>query len=204
MNVKQISLALASLALISTGSAYAQGVSANVGPIGASVGVGPVGVGVNAGTLGDSLLGPVGPLYGAPRVLSYPAVYEDNTCSPCATTRGGLFGTGLLGGLFGRRHQLLDVSAFGNGVQIGGAGPMLYRSDALIAPSGIARTNLSGCGVSTMSAVIAPAATCASPCGPTTGLGQKVANPWLDLSLFGLGFRAGRVNPDLDMRPAGL
>ncbi|HEY9793457.1 MAG TPA: hypothetical protein V6D22_23860 [Candidatus Obscuribacterales bacterium] len=225
MNVKTISLAVASLALMSTASAYAAGISANVGPIGAGVGVGPAGVGagVNVGGLGagvnvgggyvaqPGLLGTnvitqpavLGGL-GAPTVLSYPATYTGACPTACANPCAPR--VGFLGGLFGGHHTLFDVSAFGVGAKLGGYGPDLYGprllgDNAIIYPSSarIAGAGLTGCGINTMSAVIPNA------CGGSAGLnGERVGNPWLDLGLWRFGFKAGVVNPNWDMRSVGM
>jgi hypothetical protein len=204
--MKKITLALTALALLNAGSAYAAGISANVGPVGASVGAGPVGLGagLNVGPIGTgagfydsnvlSYPAVVGgsTVLGAPTVLSYPAVYEgtNGACAtPCATTRRGFFGN-----IFRRDRALLDVSALGTGVQIGGNGPLLYGR-------GLLGNRTSGC-LNTMSysAVIPSGA-----CGGARGLnGERIGNPLFDLSLFNFGLRAGTVDPRWDMRPVGL
>jgi hypothetical protein len=179
MNAKKMTLALASLALFSTGSAYAQ-IDAQVGPVEATIGAPTAAV-------------------GAPVVTGTGCA----TVAPACKT-GGLLGTGLLGKLFSPPGgRWLDINTFGLGLQLGGRGPALVTlaslgPNAMIYPTGV---QMNGCGIQTLSS----AAVIINTCGGTAqGLcGERVGNPWIDLHLLRFGFSMGKVNPDYDMRPAG-
>lgn len=200
MNAKTFSLALATLALLSTGAVYAEGISANVGPI--QVGAGTTLIGqpilLNNGAVigGSSLLLNNGAVIGGSNILEYPAVAANSACNPCARA-------GLLGGLFHRRGPWFDLDAFGLGVKLGGPGPDFYGpsllgANAMIYPStNLAYSGLTSCGVNTFASVIP------TTLGGTGLSGEKIGNPWLDLHLWRFGFSAGTVNPNYDMRNAG-
>lgn len=115
MNAKRISLALATLALLSTGSVFAQSVDINTGPVGVSAGASEYGVGVGANVLGVGTNVGVG-------------------TTPVTTS----FGTSLMDRVFSPPHGWFDISVLGAGINIGGEkkvvqtsgipGAMIYRS----------------------------------------------------------------------------
>jgi hypothetical protein len=173
MNAKRISLALATLALLSTGSAFAQSVDVQAGPVDATVTTAPA-AGVSVGPVGVG----VGPFVSPVKM-----------------------GTRLFSNIFNPPRAWFELSVLGAGIKIGETEKKVVQvgatpSASLLVPSTLATTE-----ASTMTfARVVPGSVSLGAARPVHAR-VEAPNPMAHFDLFGKRlFGVGRVHPSLDMR----
>ena len=179
MNAKRMSLALATLALLSTGSAFAQSVDVNAGPVGASVDVG----GAVAAPVAATSAIVAAPLGVASEVARMPGR--------------------LVKGIFNPPDGWFDLRVLGAGITIGGPSRTVQVSStpsAMLIPS--ATTTLVGSTqVRTLEmARVIPGSVSLGAAVPVSA-SMEGPKPLFHIDLFGNRLiRMGSVAPSLDMR----